>query len=129
MQSTRSSRPFGTEMGRVDDAMHSNSGRIARVAIGGGLLGLGIGRGGRIGALMSLVGMEPLLAGIFNFSLFDFLSGGSTRGEYPSDSEIESRSSSEIKSRVGMGSYTGTQSHTEHNVGVESGNTETSIGP
>ena len=120
MQSTRSTRPFGTEVGRVDDAMHSNSGRIARVAIGGGLLGLGIGRGGRIGALMSLVGMEPLLAGIFNFSLLDFLSEGSNRDEYPGRSEIESR--------MGMGSYTGTQSHTEHNVGVEGGNTETSIG-
>jgi hypothetical protein len=116
-------------MDRVDDAMHSNSGRIARVAIGGGLLGLGIGKGGRMGALMSLIGLEPLLAGLFNFSLLDILSGGSTRGGYTDDSEFERPSSSDIESRVGMGSRTGTQSHTEQNVGVESGNTETSIGP
>ncbi len=69
MQSMRSGRTPVSEFDRVDMAVHSDTGRISRVAIGGALVGLGIGRGGLPGALVCLVGLEPLLAGIFNFSL------------------------------------------------------------
>jgi len=120
MQSMRSERSYQRGMSRMDDAMHSSTGRIARVAIGGGLLGLGIGKGGRTGALTTLIGLEPLLAGLFNFSLLSFFSG---RG-----SAYETAEEPEMRSRMGSGSRPAVQSHTEANVGVESGNVETSIG-
>ena len=81
MQSMRRGYTPGSEINRVDEAVHSSSGRIARVAIGGALMGMGIGRGGPMGGLMVLVGLEPLLAGMLNFSLFSTVSGLVTGGE------------------------------------------------
>lgn len=75
MRSVRSSIPSMTDVNRVDEVMHSNTGRISRVAVGGALLGLGLGRGGVLGGLVALIGLEPLVAGIFNFSLVSMIAG------------------------------------------------------
>ena len=93
MQSMRSGSAT-SEVNRVDEAIHSNSGRVARVAIGGALVGLGIGRGGLIGGLLSVVGLEPLLAGIFNFSLVSVISGLFLQGDYSNQSMYHQESGS-----------------------------------
>ncbi len=69
----------------VSDFVVSDLGRMVRVGIGSALVGIGIGRGGVIGGLISAAGLEPLLAGLFNFSLLSMLSGMVIRGDQYSD--------------------------------------------
>ena len=73
MQSIRGGRVSDANIDRVESGVYSESGRILRVALGSAMLGLGIGRGGVFGALLSLAGVEPLLAGMLNFSIIGML--------------------------------------------------------
>lgn len=56
--------------------MRSSGGRLLRVLAGAALIGVGIGAiGGAAGIVVAVIGIVPLLAGIFNFCLFGPLFG------------------------------------------------------
>ena len=100
MQSMRGGNPSTTEVNRMDEAIHSNTGRIARVAIGGALVGLGVGRGGVLGGMVSLVGLEPLLAGVFNFSLVSMITGMFQQTSYSDPSTYRHETGSSVGDSV-----------------------------
>lgn len=56
--------------------MRSSSGRLLRVLAGGALIAVGLGAiGGPAGIVVAVIGVVPLLAGVFNFCLFGPLFG------------------------------------------------------
>jgi hypothetical protein len=60
--------------------MASTTGRIARVVAGVALIALGFVIGGVGGWIIAIVGLVPLLAGLFDVCVFSRLFGGPFRG-------------------------------------------------
>jgi hypothetical protein len=61
--------------------VNSTAGRIARIAAGLGLIGWGYVRGAdTAGIILIVVGLVPLVAGIFNLCLISALLGGPISG-------------------------------------------------
>ncbi len=61
--------------------MASMAGRTTRVIAGIVLIGLGIWVGGTWGIVLDVIGVVPLLAGIFDVCIFSALFGGPFSGE------------------------------------------------
>lgn len=56
--------------------MRSGAGRGTRIAAGAAIIAVGLaGVGGSAGVVIAVIGLVPLLAGIFNFCLFAPLFG------------------------------------------------------
>lgn len=56
--------------------MRGSAGRLLRIVAGGALIGAGLGAiRGTAGIIVAIIGVVPLLAGIFNFCLFGPLFG------------------------------------------------------
>ena len=65
-------------------AMASPAGRLARVALGAGLIGLGLGRGQK-GWPLAALGLLPLSMGAFDLSALAPLAGLPVQGEHLRD--------------------------------------------
>jgi hypothetical protein len=61
--------------------MSSSAGRLLRIGAGVALIAIGLGAiGGTAGTIIAVVGVVPLLAGVFNVCLFGPLFGAGFRG-------------------------------------------------
>jgi hypothetical protein len=67
----------------------SSSGRMSRAASGGALMGVGLGRGGLWGFLVTMFGLGQLLSAVLDFSVMSALMGGPFWGEDARAEELE----------------------------------------
>jgi len=59
--------------------MKSGAGRATRIVAGAAMIAVGVAIGGTGGIILAVVGVVPLLAGVFNVCLFAPLFGGQLR--------------------------------------------------